>query len=169
MSRVKITNINAIASLRDAISEFSTEIPPHIKDIDNLLEEAANRLHVFKAKIDHNVKTAETKLQNRNNMLTLCLSQVEYDENGNRKAPSCSPEKHEVNNAKRELDAARNCAIQMGEIMRIVQSRLQAYQQTRNGFSLLVTQYANKAASQLDEIHKLASDYIELSKLYADA
>jgi hypothetical protein len=166
MSGVKITNIDAIAALRDSVNEFSMEIPPRIKDIDATIAEALNQLHVFKEKVEYSLRTAETKLQNQNNRLTICLSRIETGENGNRIAPSCSSEKHAVNNAKRELDAARNCMMQMNELMRAVQSRLEEYNKTKEGFHLLVTKYAQKAASELGQIHKLASHYVGFSKLY---
>jgi hypothetical protein len=166
MTVVNINDLEAILRLKNGIASFSRDIPPRIADVDRYIDNVVNELKRAEAAIVFKLEDAERKLGNQNNMLTLCRSRVEYDDEGHRKSPDCHSEERAVQRAKIELDAARKNLLDMQELMRYVEKSLGEYAGIRNGYKTLVTDYSQSAMEVLDSIYRLGNEYQDLSKLY---
>lgn len=162
----KINDIEYVKLLRDSLTTCSFKSLEHLTVLEEFLEDKMMNLQSVLMDLEHRLTDADTKLNNRNNMLTLCNSRIEYDQKGNRKQPNCSSEENAVQRARTEQKAARKNVDEMKQILTLVNSRIIAYEKSMERFTILNTGYTKSCENYLNQLIALFNNYTELSNEY---
>lgn len=162
----KINDIGFIKELQGAIKICSEKSLNHLPNIKIFLEEKKQNLFKVQSELEYRLNDAERKLSNRNNMLTLCQSRIEYDKNGNRKSPNCSAEEGAVQRARTDQKAARNNVESIKELLRVVASKIMEYEKKMELFVALNTDFTKSSIDYLDKIIELFNNYTDLADEY---
>jgi DNA repair ATPase RecN len=161
-----ITDIKVLQKLKDSYSDFSVAYQSEIPRIDGAIFQAKERLIQIQTVLEHRLADAERKLQNCNNALTMCKTQVIYetDSNGNshRVEPNCSSEEAEVINARKEQKTAQENLDTMHQIMRAAEEQLRKYEEAKRKFTQNVDENVHLAVEQLNKHQQLADNYSQI-------
>lgn len=161
-----ITNINDILALKTALERCSKESLQLIVPIRSHIEEKQLKIQKVLFDLQHRLEDAERKLNNQNNMLTLCKSRIEYDESGNIRTPNCTSEERAVRRATNELKAARRNLDEMKQLTQIVENRLREYENKVSIFRSLNTDFTDSCSEYLHKIISLVNEYLNLQDEY---
>lgn len=161
-----ITNINDISSLKLSLERCGKNALELVAPILCYIEEKQLVLQKIMFELQHRLEDAERKLSNRNNMLTLCRSRIELDEEGNRKTPNCSSEENAVRRAMIELKSARKNFDEMKQLMQIIENRLNEYDNQASVFKSLNTDFIDSCSEYLQKIITLFNQYKQLGEEY---
>lgn len=162
----KISDISFLEGLANEMERCSKVSMAHLPAIDDFINSKLILFQEIDNELHNRLQDCQTRLNNRNNLLTLCKARVEYDKNGYRKAPDCTSEERDTRVAKAALDAARNNVNSMNDFKRQVADLMAAHSERSNRYKKANTSFSQNSIAYLNNVVKNFHQYVELRKRY---
>jgi len=155
-----ITDISRLQATGNAYKVFNSMNKDNIVRAEaavfSLMEEIIRTKNI----LEHRLEDANDNMNRCIYALSACRSRIEYDEEGRSIPPNCSCEERDLEDARREKQAAQNCVDQMNRYLRILEEQKKAYDAAKAKFQNLMDNTNQNAIAHLEKLHSIAVDYI---------
>jgi hypothetical protein len=160
MGAAHITDISKLRQQINAYKEFNSTSKGHINTADAYLFRMKEEIIRNRNILEHRLEDAKDNMNRCIIALSACETRVEYDDEGNRVTPNCNSEQRDLDDARREKQAAQNCVDEMNRCLRMLQEYEKRYEEAKSKFNNLLDNTNHQAIAKLETLDSIAQEYI---------